>query len=589
MTAPWNDPARPVAERVDALLPDDAWRRRPASSAATGCAPTRRRPRAARPRWRAPSPTTARPSRPRSRTVSATSPGPSAAPRSRPRTGCAHLRAMQRQVVATVPARHPGHRPRGVPHRFHHPGGHRLPGRRWPGAPTFDPELVERDGRGHRRRHEAVGVHQGLSPVLDVVRDYRWGRVEETIGEDPYLVGTLGHRLRPGAAVGRRDRHPEALRRLLRVPRGAQPRPRLDRTARARATSCSCRSRWPSREGGAASVMNSYADIDGVPPVAEPGAAHHAPARARGASGHGRLRLLGRRASSRRCTTSPRTARGRRRAVARGRDGRRAARDRLLRRPRRRRAGRRARRVRARPRGAAGADAEGRAGPAGSRLRPPAPRAGAVDLDSAAQPRLARRMAEESVVLLKQRRRPAAGPRHRPESRSSAPAPAKPRAFLGCYSLPQPRPVPLRRVRHRHRRSPRSWTPSPSEFAGRRDHVPARAAASTSPTPTPAASPRPWPRPRTADLAVVTVGDLAGLFGTGTSGEGCDVVDLSLPGVQAELVEAVLATGTPVVLVARDGRPYASARSPTAARPSCRRSSPARRAGTPSPACSPGG
>ena len=38
----------------------------------------------------------------------------------------------------------------------------------------------------------ALGVHQGLSPVLDVVRDYRWGRVEETIGEDPYLVAMLG-------------------------------------------------------------------------------------------------------------------------------------------------------------------------------------------------------------------------------------------------------------------------------------------------------------------------------------------------------------------------------------------------------------
>ncbi|NED92161.1 glycoside hydrolase family 3 protein, partial [Streptomyces sp. SID11233] len=38
----------------------------------------------------------------------------------------------------------------------------------------------------------AVGVHQGLAPVLDVVRDLRWGRVEETIGEDPYLVGRVG-------------------------------------------------------------------------------------------------------------------------------------------------------------------------------------------------------------------------------------------------------------------------------------------------------------------------------------------------------------------------------------------------------------
>ena len=37
-----------------------------------------------------------------------------------------------------------------------------------------------------------LGVHQGLAPVLDVVRDPRWGRVEECIAEDPYLVGTIG-------------------------------------------------------------------------------------------------------------------------------------------------------------------------------------------------------------------------------------------------------------------------------------------------------------------------------------------------------------------------------------------------------------
>jgi beta-glucosidase-like glycosyl hydrolase len=59
-------------------------------------------------------------------------------------------------------------------------------------AATFDVELVEamatRIGEGMR----AVGIHQGLSPVLDVVRDPRWGRVEETFGEDPYLVGELG-------------------------------------------------------------------------------------------------------------------------------------------------------------------------------------------------------------------------------------------------------------------------------------------------------------------------------------------------------------------------------------------------------------
>src|SRR5690606_38581071 len=62
-----------------------------------------------------------------------------------------------------------------------------------------------------------------------------------------------------------------------------------------------------------------------------------------------------------------------------------------------------------------------------------------------------------------------------------------------------------------------------------------------------------------AEVAVVVVGDHAGLFGRGTSGEGCDRDDLELPGVQRELVEAVLDTGTPVVLVLLTGRPYAVA------------------------------
>src|SRR5699024_9492496 len=60
-----------------------------------------------------------------------------------------------------------------------------------------------------------------------------------------------------------------------------------------------------------------------------------------------------------------------------------------------------------------------------------------------------------------------------------------------------------------------------------------------------------------ADVTIVTVGDIAGMFGIGTSGEGCDVADLSLPGRQGEVVEAVLATGTRVVLVLVTGRPSA--------------------------------
>src|SRR5690349_19812570 len=59
-------------------------------------------------------------------------------------------------------------------------------------AATFDPDLVRRMGDAIGRDMRAVGVHHGLAPVLDVVRDHRWGRVEETMGEDPYLVGILG-------------------------------------------------------------------------------------------------------------------------------------------------------------------------------------------------------------------------------------------------------------------------------------------------------------------------------------------------------------------------------------------------------------
>ena len=62
---------------------------------------------------------------------------------------------------------------------------------------------------------------------------------------------------------------------------------------------------------------------------------------------------------------------------------------------------------------------------------------------------------------------------------------------------------------------------------------------------------------RDADVVVAVLGDEAGLFGRGTSGEGCDVADLRLPGVQDDLLRVLVATGTPVVLVLVTGRPYA--------------------------------
>ena len=74
------------------------------------------------------------------------------------------------------------------------------------------------------------------------------------------------------------------------------------------------------------------------------------------------------------------------------------------------------------------------------------------------------------------------------------------------------------------------------------------------------------------------LGDHAGLFGAGTSGEGCDAVDLRLPGRQEELLEALLDTGTPVVLVLLVGRPYDISRQSTAWPAICAVSSSGRRA-----------
>ncbi|XVU23156.1 glycoside hydrolase family 3 N-terminal domain-containing protein [Actinoplanes sp. CA-054009] len=72
----------------------------------------------------------------------------------------------------------------------------------WPGATIFptqlgmagswDPELLERVARVTAVEVAATGIHWTFSPVLCITRDLRWGRVDETFGEDPFLIGELG-------------------------------------------------------------------------------------------------------------------------------------------------------------------------------------------------------------------------------------------------------------------------------------------------------------------------------------------------------------------------------------------------------------
>lgn len=59
-------------------------------------------------------------------------------------------------------------------------------------ASTWDPELVERCFAIVAKEMRARGVNLALAPVLDVARDPRWGRIEETFGEDPHLVAEIG-------------------------------------------------------------------------------------------------------------------------------------------------------------------------------------------------------------------------------------------------------------------------------------------------------------------------------------------------------------------------------------------------------------
>src|SRR5450759_3436621 len=87
----------------------------------------------------------------------------------------------------------------GIPVMFHEEclHGHAAPGATSFSQPiglgaTFNPELVEKLYTMTAEEARVRGTHQALTPVVDVARDPRWGRVEETFGEDPHLVTRLG-------------------------------------------------------------------------------------------------------------------------------------------------------------------------------------------------------------------------------------------------------------------------------------------------------------------------------------------------------------------------------------------------------------
>jgi beta-xylosidase len=424
-------------------------------------------------------------------------------------------------------------------------------------AATFDPDLVERMAAAIGRDMAALGTHQGLSPVLDVVRDYRWGRVEETMGEDPYLVAILGaayvrglqgagviatckHFAGYSASRGARNHGPVPMGRRELMDVILPPFEAAVTLARA------------------GSVMNSYADVDNVPAGADSwlltdllrdqwgfggtvvsdywavpflATMHGVAANLDDAGALALAAGIDVELPDTICFAAGLLDKVRSGAVPEALVDR-AARRSLLQKA-----------------------ALGLLDSDWSPERSVAA-AGDIDLDSAENRALAREMAERSVVLLDPGSAlPLLGEGRPPLKKVAVvgPCAADPRTFMGCYSfpnhvLPQHPDLGL-------------GIEVPSALDGLRAelseieilHAPGCEVLSTDRSGFADAV----AAAQQAEVCLAFVGDLAGMFGEGTSGEGCDAEDLRLPGVQADLLDALLEAGAAVVVVVVSGRPYA--------------------------------
>ena len=415
---------------------------------------------------------------------------------------------------------------------------------------AFDPELVQEMAGRIGRSMRAVGVHQGLAPVLDVTRDYRWGRTEETIGEDPYLVGVIGAAYvagLEGAGIVATLKHfagysaSRGGRNLAPVPMGRRELADVVLPPFEAAL----------RLGGARSVMNSYSEIDGVPAAADQDLLSGLLREQWGFTGTVVSDYFAVRFLQSLHGVAADGAEAARLALAAGIDVELPTVDTF---------------------GAALVEAV-RAGSVEEALidrallrvltqkaelglldedwqpLPDGVEDAGLSLDGEADRDTALRLARRSVTLLRNEGGilPLA-----PGSRVALVGPTAddPMAMLGCYSFPA-------HVSAHSGHGLGLEIPSLREALGGAFpdlvHEPGCAVSGDDSSGIAAAV----AAAAAADVCVLAVGDRAGLFGRGTSGEGCDAADLDLPGVQPELVRAVLATGTPVVLVLLAGRPYA--------------------------------
>ena len=141
---------------------------------------------------------------------------------------------------------------------------------------TFDPELVEALFTMTAAEARLRGTHQALTPVVDVAREPRWGRVEETYGEDPYLVSRMGIAAVRGfqgdASFGDKRRVIATLKHFAAhgQPEGGTNCAPANVSLRVLRETFLYPFHEALKQGGAIAVMASYNEIDGVPSHANP-------------------------------------------------------------------------------------------------------------------------------------------------------------------------------------------------------------------------------------------------------------------------------------------------------------------------------
>jgi beta-glucosidase len=137
-------------------------------------------------------------------------------------------------------------------------------------AAAWDPALVQTIAGGIARQMRSAGAHQALSPIFDVARDPRWGRIEETYGEDPYLVAALGTAYVRGLQEGGESSVLATGKHMVGhgVPEGGLNRAPAHIGPRELRDVFLLPFEAAVRDAGIRSMMHAYEDVDGVPCVA---------------------------------------------------------------------------------------------------------------------------------------------------------------------------------------------------------------------------------------------------------------------------------------------------------------------------------